>query len=806
MTNYYHSGVALAKKKGKDIHIVETPVGIGDMLPVIAEGSSVPRVLSKRFADVLNVKDFGAVGDGVTDDVGSFESAVATGKKVFIPSGNYRVSKYVYGDFVAIDAINFTDKNLMVKVLADTDCTFKKSVVAELPYNFDGYETALSVIGADFFSVQGISYDNDGNLYLLFEGVKGSSSVKTVIVKYDCQYSFVGYVILPQSTENIIVTDDIGGRSIFVRDNSTKELFKYNIENVEFNGRELFGTAVIEDVNGEYSYENGIFYVFSGSPDFPAGPASRTLIKKYNKNFEYLGSVSVPQTVTGFISTSAPYYQYIPKAQGFCVSGGNFYFEHGNGWIPPENDESATAYTYYKVHDVGCSRLSTDGKTVLQYGVVQGWGFVKRLREKGFDVTKLETEGCTKHPDGSIHGCYLTKEPHHTGLNTTGILIIREFDSNGDNYSDITSEYSPIDIQRYINGSFPTHEVSGKYTYIDPFSLKKITKLSEMLDLMVEFSIPRLCFYTGTLSVTPVQGIEFAENNFVELNNSNNVSVFITVSVAGSESNQGKRFYYATNYSGEWIGSPKNITVGRAILDTSGGGELVILGDNNMYTSVISTSKDADDTYRLRFGSSKSSLNGSSVIEFWGANGSSRKRVFAYQHSSLYPGEDQGTSLGAPSNRWSNIYSTTGAINTSDERFKTTIFAPDDVLMRAWGKVNFRVFQFKDAVEKKGADARLHVGVIAQQVIEAFASEGLDATRYGLLCYDKWDDEYEDVEVIDEPEVVAKDGAVTPAKTHVEHRLVTPAGDRYGIRYEEALALECAYQRWRLAQIEARLS
>lgn len=34
----------------------------------------------------------------------------------------------------------------------------------------------------------------------------------------------------------------------------------------------------------------------------------------------------------------------------------------------------------------------------------------------------------------------------------------------------------------------------------------------------------------------------------------------------------------------------------------------------------------------------------------------------------------------------------------------------------------------------------------------------------------------------------------------------TPAGDRYGIRYEEALALECAYQRWRLAQIEARLS
>lgn len=125
--------------------------------------------------------------------------------------------------------------------------------------------------------------------------------------------------------------------------------------------------------------------------------------------------------------------------------------------------------------------------------------------------------------------------------------------------------------------------------------------------------------------------------------------------------------------------------------------------------------------------------------------------------------------------------------------------------MRAWGKVNFKVFQFKDAVEKKGADARLHVGVIAQQVIEAFASEGLDATRYGLLCYDKWDDEYEDVEVVDAPEIVAEDGTVTHAQTHIERRLVTPAGDRYGIRYEEALALEAAYQRWRMDKLEAAL-
>lgn len=182
------------------------------------------------------------------------------------------------------------------------------------------------------------------------------------------------------------------------------------------------------------------------------------------------------------------------------------------------------------------------------------------------------------------------------------------------------------------------------------------------------------------------------------------------------------------------------------------------------------------------------------------------QRVFRIDHAvgAVCPGTDAVQQLGSSTFRYSTVFAETDTINTSDAREKSSIADPDEALMRAWGKVNFKIFQFKDAVEKKGSEARLHVGVIAQQVIEAFASEGLDATRYGLLCYDKWDDDYEDVEVIDEPESTDADGNVIPAKTHVEHRLVTTAGDRYGIRYGEALALECAYQRWRLDRLEAK--
>jgi len=131
------------------------------------------------------------------------------------------------------------------------------------------------------------------------------------------------------------------------------------------------------------------------------------------------------------------------------------------------------------------------------------------------------------------------------------------------------------------------------------------------------------------------------------------------------------------------------------------------------------------------------------------------------------PGVDNDTSLGEVTNRWTQLFAATATINTSDEREKQDIEALSDAELRVATALKGLVkkFRFKDAVQTKGGDARIHIGVMAQEVIAAFQAEGLDPMRYGIVCYDQWDTEL--------------DG---------EGNEITSAGDRYGIRYEELLA------------------
>lgn len=139
---------------------------------------------------------------------------------------------------------------------------------------------------------------------------------------------------------------------------------------------------------------------------------------------------------------------------------------------------------------------------------------------------------------------------------------------------------------------------------------------------------------------------------------------------------------------------------------------------------------------------------------------------------------------------WSGGNTQTAFNVTSDERYKTAPLDITDAMLDAAAEVNWVQYQYLDRVEAKGPDgARWHFGAIAQRFIEAFERHGLDAHDYGFLCYDEW--ESSDAVLDGETGEI-----VTPA---------IPAGSRYGIRYEEALALEAALQRRNYQRLLARV-
>ena len=134
---------------------------------------------------------------------------------------------------------------------------------------------------------------------------------------------------------------------------------------------------------------------------------------------------------------------------------------------------------------------------------------------------------------------------------------------------------------------------------------------------------------------------------------------------------------------------------------------------------------------------------------------------------------DGAMSFGAGAYRWATFYATSGSINTSDRNEKQDIEELTDAEKRVAvaAKGLLRKYKFKDAVEKKGDDARTHFGIIAQDLEDAFTAEGLDASKYGMFCSDTW---WETEDDSFETEEEAPEGATKRT--------------RLGVRYSELLA------------------
>ena len=716
MTNIKRlKGYAFAKKKGDDIYVFEEgQQTLGDETPVIAEGSTVPRLLKDRFVDVVNVKDFGAKGDGVTDDTEAIARAFANieSKTLFFPAGVYLISSLS-------PKANFTmDKGAVLK--------FSGENKAETFIVISQDNLSIGCVNVDFDNkeiVHGFSIDgNNNNIDEIHVYNLSSEEVLTVGVHVTGNNNSINNLFIDDFI-NKGYWNDSSPQGLTLNGSATGNTFD-NIESHNARSTVVNNSTGNNNFGNVYSYDchdNGFYAVAAGTSivgtiyydgtdngvGFRHGAnaiiGSVLISKALNPAifFGDCGNVSI-----GFVSAkNCGTLFYINEADTGELKIGTVFAEIKDGYPIYLPDSNGTVRAF-SVQALNCKVLFTDPST-LSNNIFIRLDACEEVNIYSANIDIILDDGLTSPM--FVYGVFPEEVKYPS---TLGTIQARFFKSDGVTLSDAG------DILFFRNVGQEKVSINSGYLHID----------------------------TGLLN--------FSTNSFS--------SRFLPYSVGIPTTGYWRR--------------------GQVLLDTS--------GNPNIAGYVCVTTGSPGD-WRI-------------IPTFQSSETMNNLAVRSLQPTELfYPKTDNTVSVGTSVNRFSLVYAATGTINTSDERYKTLVTTPSDDLLKAWGDVEFKVFKFKDSVTEKGTEsARYHIGVVAQDVQKAFSERGIDATKYGLFCYDEWQDKFETVEVIDSPERIDEKGNLIPAVTHTEQKKVISAGDRYGIRYEEALALECAYLRSRLDKLE----
>ena len=98
-------------------NVVVTGVDASEVNFLQAGANAQARTAQSKLRDVVSVKDFGAVGDGVADDTAEIQAALAAADGVYFPPGTYKITSTLnikrgnrlYGDNFAITVLQFWD-------------------------------------------------------------------------------------------------------------------------------------------------------------------------------------------------------------------------------------------------------------------------------------------------------------------------------------------------------------------------------------------------------------------------------------------------------------------------------------------------------------------------------------------------------------------------------------------------------------------------------------------------------------------------------------------------------------------------
>lgn len=217
--------------------------------------------------------------------------------------------------------------------------------------------------------------------------------------------------------------------------------------------------------------------------------------------------------LTGFATPelSPTYYYRVWKIQGLAYKNGILHIGVGGSYRPTLDDAK------YPVHDYGVLRVSLSGE-LIDHSVVKSDKLMTYLASNGCTVSRTESEGCFKHPDGTIHSILIGDMAESSPSTPNGIVIMREFSRDGFNMLDAASGYCPLPTY-----GFNRLMRSEQGALRDPALNTVFSSVTQILDLMASLNLTEFSWFsTIAPSLTTIPGLNYVTGQIYHVTNLNN--------------------------------------------------------------------------------------------------------------------------------------------------------------------------------------------------------------------------------------------------------------------------------------------